>query len=344
MITTNKIYLSNLNDPFVNLAVEEWIFEDLDPNEQILYLWRNLPTVVIGRCQNPWSECDLNKMETKDIHLARRTTGGGAVYQDLGNTNFTFLSPMSEYSKERNFEIIKNALKRFKISAYNSGRNDLLVDLFNTEPRKISGSAFREMPDRCFHHGTLLINADLAELSQILIPHPKKMQSKGVSSVSSRVTNLSELNRQINHENICTAIINEFGSFYGLTNQNIQIIDQELIDKNEKLKEKIQKFKSWDWRFGKTPVFTHEFCDYLTSGFYQVQIDSRQAKIEGIRVYSDCLFVDVIETLEFMLIGKNISKTEIEFVFDDLSKKFLVDSRKLFVIEEFKVWFLEQLL
>ena len=101
-----KVFLSDSFNPYLNLATEEWIFHHLDPSTQILFLWRNEETVVIGRNQNPWSECNLSKMKSDRIHLARRTTGGGAVFHDLGNTNFTFLSPKNSYKRENNLQII----------------------------------------------------------------------------------------------------------------------------------------------------------------------------------------------------------------------------------------------
>jgi len=167
-----KCYISETHDPFFNLATEDWIFTDMNPEEHILFLWRNDRTVVIGRNQNPWAECNLKSMADKNVHLVRRQTGGGAVFQDLGNTNFTFLSSKDRYDKQRNFQIIINALKKLGINAEFSGRNDLVVD-----GRKISGSAFREQPDRAFHHGTILINANLGELAEYLTPSQKKLNS-----------------------------------------------------------------------------------------------------------------------------------------------------------------------
>ena len=110
-----KIFLSESLNRHLNLATEEWIFHNLDPSMQVLFLWRNDNTVVIGRNQNPWSECNLAKMKEDQVHLARRTTGGGAVFHDLGNTNFTFLSPKESYKRENNIQIILNALKEFGI-------------------------------------------------------------------------------------------------------------------------------------------------------------------------------------------------------------------------------------
>src|SRR5437868_6960300 len=204
-----KVFLSDSLNPHLNLATEEWIFHNLDPSQQVLFLWRNEETVVIGRNQNPWSECNLAKMKTDKVHLARRTTGGGAVFHDLGNTNFTFLSPREAYKRENNVQVIFQALKQFGIEGEASGRNDLLIP-FPDGPRKFSGSAYREKKDRAFHHGTLLLHADLARLGQYLTPNPKKLQAKGKESVRARVANLTEVASHIEHNKIVESMIWSF--------------------------------------------------------------------------------------------------------------------------------------
>ena len=118
-----RVLISETYDPWFNLATEDYIFREMDPDHHILFLWRNDNTVVIGRYQNPWAECDIRKMDEDKVKLARRQSGGGAVFHDPGNTNFTFMSSRSNYSKERNTDIIVRALNRFQIDAAASGRN-----------------------------------------------------------------------------------------------------------------------------------------------------------------------------------------------------------------------------
>jgi len=168
-----RILKSSVTNPWFNLATEDWIFQALDANSHTLFLWRNSETVVIGRSQNPWVECKIDKMEADDIFLARRQSGGGAVFHDLGNTNFTFLSPKDSYDQDANFTIIINALKKLGIEADLSGRNDMQVG-----DKKISGSAFKHAADRSFHHGTLLVNANMQKLGDYLNPHPLKLKAK----------------------------------------------------------------------------------------------------------------------------------------------------------------------
>ncbi|SQI34660.1 Lipoate-protein ligase A [Providencia alcalifaciens] len=158
----------------------------MSADQRVMFLWRNADTVVIGRAQNPWKECNTRKMEQDNVRLARRSSGGGAVFQDLGNTCFTFMAGKPEYDKTISTQIIVNGLANVGIHAEISGRNDLVLETENG-PRKISGSAYRETKDRGFHHGTLLINTDLSRLANYLNPDPKKLQAKGITSVRSRV-------------------------------------------------------------------------------------------------------------------------------------------------------------
>jgi len=120
-----RCLISDSNDPYFNLATEDWIFHDLNPEQHILFLWRNEECVILGRNQNPWTECDVQKLKENNVNLVRRHSGGGTVYQDLGNSIFTFLSSKEKYDKKRNFSIIINALQKFDIKAEQIGRNDI---------------------------------------------------------------------------------------------------------------------------------------------------------------------------------------------------------------------------
>lgn len=297
-----RVLIADTNDPWFNLATEDWIFRDMDPEVKVLFLWRNSETVVIGRFQNPWTECNTQKMEEDGVKLARRQSGGGAVYHDLGNTNFTFMSSKETYDKDDNNQIIINALKKFNVDAYASGRNDICVDL-EDGPRKISGSAFKETKDRAFHHGTLLINADLTRLSHYLNPDKKKLVSKGVKSVRSRVANLVEFNDKINNDELCQQIINEFFKFYG-NECEIEYLDYEYLKNVEALNKYYDTLKDWKWRFGETPKFTHTLEERFSWGGIEIHIDSHKGLIKDSRIFSDSLHPEMIELLNKNLVGK----------------------------------------
>jgi len=310
MIPKLRVLISETHNPWFNLATEEWIFRDLDPSIQTLFLWRNAETVVIGRNQNPWSECNLPKMQEDSIYLARRSSGGGAVFQDLGNTCFTFLSPKSSYNRDVNNAIVLETLKNFGVTAEASGRNDIVVPQ-EDGPRKISGSAFFETRDRAFHHGTLLMNTDLSRLANYLTPHPKKLASKGRTSLRARVMNLSEINPEIRHETVSPALIEGFCSHYS-GHAEIEVLNEETLKKIPSLQGYFEKYSAWDWRFGQAPQFHHEMTEYLSWGFLQVFVDADRGRITRAQVFSDGLYPDLIEDFGRLLAGRVYSGTGIE--------------------------------
>ncbi len=300
MKTKLRVLISQTFDPWFNIATEDWIFRDMLTDAEledtkILYLWRNDNTVVIGRFQNPWTECNTEKMDADGIKLARRQSGGGAVFHDLGNTNFTFLSGKNSFDKSVNNKIITSAVNSFGPHAFASGRNDLLVDSLEGE-KKFSGSAFKETKDRSFHHGTLLLNADLSRLSQYLNPNKKKLESKGITSVRARVTNLAELNPEITHDNICKKIIEEFFNHYQ-TECEIEMLDHEFLKTIPRLNEHFLKMADWNWRFGEAPKFTHQMSERFAWGTMDVHLDVHYAVVEKAQIFSDSLHPEMIEHL-----------------------------------------------
>ena len=171
---------SNSFDPWLNLSIEEYLLDNYARDNAVLYLWQNAHTVVIGRNQNAWRECRIENLERDGGKLARRLSGGGAVYHDLGNLNFTFLLPRLEYNLHRQLAVIVDAVKGLGIEANFSGRNDILA-----EGKKFSGNAFYHGRQASYHHGTVLIDVDMSRLSMYLNVSKAKMESKGVRSVAS---------------------------------------------------------------------------------------------------------------------------------------------------------------
>ena len=290
-----QVFTAEHHDPWFNLATEDWIFKNFPADHHVLFLWRNKPCIVIGRFQNPWVECNLQAMDCDGIVLARRQSGGGAVYHDLGNTNFTFMSPKDSYDKDRNFSLIIQALAGFGIAAEQSGRNDILVDA-----RKISGSAFRMTADRAFHHGTLLINADMTKLPHYLTPNKEKLQSKGVRSVASRVANLTEFNQDLTHDVLCNAIIEQFFSAYG-ERCAVEDLTIERLSQEEKLFETYQLYADWNWRFGSSPQFDHPITSRFPWGGITLDFAIQGGVIDQVHIFSDSLSVEFIEFLQEML-------------------------------------------
>ncbi|MCL2826160.1 MAG: lipoate--protein ligase, partial [Eggerthellaceae bacterium] len=201
---------STSTNPFANLALERLLMDEVLPGEQLLFLWQNHRTVVVGRNQNPWKECRIAELEKDGGFLARRLSGGGAVYHDSGNLNFTFISPKASYSVERNLRVICDAVKSFGLDAAVSGRNDVEV-----EGMKFSGNAFFETDKASCHHGTLMIDVDVEELSRYLQPDPRKLSSRSIDSVKARVVNLQDLNSLVTVVSLGDALVEAFAREYG---------------------------------------------------------------------------------------------------------------------------------
>ena len=300
-----RVYTAEHHNPWFNLATEDWLFKNLPADQHVLFLWRNHPCIVIGRFQNPWMECDLEKMKEDDIFLSRRQSGGGAVYHDLGNTNFTFMSPAEDYSHIRNFNIILRALETLGIAGEISGRNDLLVD-----GKKFSGSAFKKNAKKAFHHGTLLINADLNGVSSYLTPDKEKLVSKGIRSVSSRVTNLHDVVSGLTHESVSHAIIEEFFTTYG---ERVEVEDLSIdrLMREASLYETYKTYSSWDWLYGSSPKFSHPISARFAWGGITFDLKIHGGLIQDLEISSDALSVDFIEYLMKVIPGTAYTDTAI---------------------------------
>lgn len=200
-----RIVSVSCTDPYRNQAVEELLLQNVEEDEQILYLWQNDRTVVIGRNQDAARECDLEALQSDGGRAARRLSGGGAVYHDMGNLNYTFLSARASHDVKRQTGIILDAVASFGIQAQCTGRNDLTI-----EGRKFSGSAYYDNGHAKLHHGTILIDTDPACMARYLTPSRQKLASKGVASVSSRVGCLRELDSSLNVEKVREALVDAF--------------------------------------------------------------------------------------------------------------------------------------
>lgn len=281
-------------DPYRNLALEACLLGQVQPGECILYLWQNRRTVVIGKNQNAWRECRVGALEQDGGFLARRLSGGGAVYHDLGNLNFTFLAQERDYDVGRQLQVILEAVRYFGIHTEKTGRNDVTAC-----GRKFSGNAFYRSGNRCYHHGTILINADTEDMTKYLNVSTEKLQSKGVGSVKSRVVNLAELCPGLTAGRMRDALLTSFCAVYGLVPEEVP--DEELD--REELERQTGHFSSWEWRLGQTIPFTNEWSGRFPWGGICIQFAVRGGKVEKAGVYSDALDVDYIGALPAALEG-----------------------------------------
>ena len=336
-MTTLRLLISDSYDPWFNLAVEECIFRQMSPTQRVLFLWRNNDTVVIGRAQNPWKECNTRRMSEDGVKLARRSSGGGAVFHDLGNTCFTFMAGKPEYDKSISTGIILDALHSLGLTAGASGRNDLIVTTADGE-RKVSGSAYRETKDRGFHHGTLLLNADLSRLANYLHPDPKKLQAKGITSVRSRVANLVELMPDITHEQICDAVTKSFFKHYG-ERVEAEHISPRYEPDMPNFSELFLKQSSWEWNFGQAPAFNHQLDERFVWGGVELHFDVERGLITRAQMFTDSLNPAPLEALAERLQGFIYRSEEISAVVQQLAQDYPEQQTEL---RDLNQWLLQQ--
>ncbi|BGP22044.1 hypothetical protein JCM10295v2_000921 [Rhodotorula toruloides] len=254
-----SIYVSDSHDPWFNLAFEDWT----DPDQKVLYMYRNKPSVIIGRNQNPWKEIDLARLRQLGIPFVRRKSGGGTVYHDLGNTNYCVFVPRLEFDRKTNAELVTAGLKKLDLEA---------------EGEHVSGSAFKLVNKRAYHHGTMLIDAQLGNLHGVLGNKRKSMVTKGVASVPSPVRNLREWSKEIDHAKFVEVVAGEFADKYGLGGE-IKRVDESEARGNEYVRDVVAELKSWEWQYGQTPEFTHEITGSLDFGSLTMSISSRHGLI-----------------------------------------------------------------
>jgi len=252
------------------------------------------------------------------------------VYQDLGNTNFTFLSSTKNHNKEFNTGILTKALLPFGIKAEASGRNDILVNGL-----KVSGSAYKLAHPRALHHGTLMINVDLNALSKYLNPNKAKLLSKGVTSVLARVHNLQISNPQVNHDSLSNSIITEFKKAYN-TECDVEQLDASQLKTISSLNAMYEQLNDWNWRYGVTPSFNHHMETRFEWGIMDVHINSTNGLIEGIKIYSDSLLPAMIDDITAALKGVKYSAEGIRAALKPTPERPFTDAEVY--VNQFRDW------
>ncbi|XP_069613610.1 lipoyl amidotransferase LIPT1, mitochondrial isoform X1 [Ranitomeya imitator] len=247
------ILQSASSNVYENLAVEDWIHDHMDLEQKsVLFLWRNSPTVVIGRHQNPWKECNLRLMREKGITLARRRSGGGTVFHDLGNINLTFFTSKKKYDRMENLHLVIRALKSLQpyLDVQTTKRYDLLLD----GKYKVSGTASKLGRTVAYHHCTLLCSADSSLLPLVLYSPYDGIHSNATPSVPSLVQNLSHAHPSLTCEAVMDAIAKEYSFLYD-DKPIIHVVDPSDEALFPGITPKIKELCTWDWIYGKTPKF-----------------------------------------------------------------------------------------
>ncbi|AUF83248.1 lipoate--protein ligase [Mesoplasma syrphidae] len=302
-----SLIVSRQTNPYWNLACEEYLTYNKNFKTPIFFLWQNQNTIVVGRNQNAYSEINIEKANANEVTIVRRNTGGGTVYQDLGNICFSLIVENDQKSINENFQRTLNPIVDFlrdkNLNASFSGRNDIEIDGF-----KVSGNAQLKTNDRVLQHGTLLYDVDLAKINDYLIVDRTKMESKKIASVSSRVANISAL---LNETKDLKKFINDLKNSY-LKNQDVEEInlsseDLAVIDKLAK-----EKYSTWEWTFGKNASFAKTTKVYLPNkGLLEIRFSTSEGYISNIKFYGDFLGYLGTENLEKLLIGQKYEKDAI---------------------------------
>lgn len=290
--------IDNNTDPWWNLAAEEYLFKNID--KPIFRLWQNDNAIIIGNHQNAYAEINTEYVRERGIKVVRRLTGGGAVFHDLGNVNFTFIDN-AEANEEsavmfaRFTKPIIDALKSIEVDAYLEGRNDLLID-----GRKFSGNAVARYKNRLLQHGTLLFSASMADLSNALAARPEKFTGKSVQSNRSRVTNITEhLKTPLSIKEFIDFLHNFVaGSGSGYSRYEYSKDDIEAITK---LKE--TKYSLDSWNYGKSPSYTYSKVKKFPAGLIEIYLQVEKGKIEEIKIFGDYFFNKETEELENLIKG-----------------------------------------
>ena len=293
-----KIYLNNFTDPYFNLASEQYLLDSEE--KEIFMLWRNTRSVIIGKNQNAYAEINRSFVDEHNIKVVRRLTGGGAVFHDLGNLNFTYIVPRNNCPTldfERFSRPIIEALSSLGVNAELAGRNDITVN-----GRKISGNAQCVYNDKVMHHGTLLFSADMSQMSGALNVDEEKIKSKGIKSVRSRVCNISEFLPNLDILDFKKYLEDKFEG------EKAEFSDKQI---SEITVLRDTKYSTWEWNYGVSKDYSKRSKKHFQFGTVDISLTSDKGKITDIRFWGDYFSLNDISQLETKLIGCRFDKKEL---------------------------------
>ncbi|SHJ92963.1 lipoate-protein ligase [Geosporobacter subterraneus DSM 17957] len=278
------LYIENKSlDPHFNLALEEYVIRHLDLGQNVFMLWQNEPSVIIGRNQNTIEEINAKYIKENQINVVRRLSGGGAVYHDSGNLNFTFImqDQKDEVNNFRKFtDPVIKVLQSLGIPAEFSGRNDITI-----EGKKFSGNAQYACNNRLLHHGTILYNSDLSVVQNALNVRIDKIESKGIKSVRSRVTNVAPyLKKPLSIDAFKDILVQSILETNDVSTMTYQLTEQDL----EKIQEIMEKrYLTWEWNYGESPAFDMQKIRKYEGGLLDLRVQADNGKITGLRIFGD---------------------------------------------------------
>jgi lipoate-protein ligase A len=302
-------------DPHYNLAFEEYIFKYLNEDEDFVLLWRNGPSIIVGKNQNTVEEINMEFVKENNINVVRRVTGGGAVYHDLGNLNFSFIAKADSNEKidfkTYNVPIIK-ALEKLGVKCELSGRNDLVID-----GKKFSGIAQSITKGKVLNHGTLLFDSKLETLSKALNVKRDKIESKGIKSVESRVTNIKSYVKEdadvLEFKNLLLTNIFEY------FNEPIEIYELSQEDRENIQRMVDERYGTWEWNYGRSPKFNYKGYKRFAGGCVEARLQVENGLVDNCKIYGDFFAKGDISVLEDRLKGIKYDFDEVEKSLSDIS-------------------------
>lgn len=302
-----------IHDPMINLAIEEYVLRNLNVNESYLLFYINEPSIIIGKNQNTAEEINTEYVEENGIKVVRRLSGGGAVYHDLGNLNFSFITKddgESFHNFKKFTEPVVKALKKLGINAELSGRNDILA-----EGKKISGNAMFSTRGRMFSHGTLMFDVNVDDVVASLKVKKDKIESKGIKSVRSRVTNIADfLENPITIEEFKSLILKYI--FEGSEEIPEYVLTEEDWNKIHEISK--ERYQSWDWNYGKSPKFNLQNSHRFPVGSIDIRLEVNKGRIENCKIYGDFFGVGEVAEIEELLNGVRYERDAIADALADL--------------------------
>lgn len=304
-----------ITDPTVNLALEEYVLQNFGEQDTYLLFYINSPSIIIGRNQNTIEEINTDYVDENGIKVVRRLSGGGAVYHDQGNLNFSFITK-DDGESFQNFakftQPMVEALNSLGVPAELKGRNDLVAD-----GRKISGNAMFSTKGRMFSHGTLMLDSEIENVVSALNVKMEKITSKGIKSIRSRVANISEfLEEKIAMDEFKKMILRYI---FGVEDVN-DVPHYELSEQDWENVYQISKerYQNWDWNYGKSPKFNIQESHKFDGGLVDVRLDVKSGIIENCKIYGDFFGIGEVKDIEKKLIGSRHERKSIEDALADV--------------------------
>lgn len=316
------IYLINKNtDPCLNHAIEEFFLRDT--KEDVYSLWRNEKTLLLGKNQDVYQEIDIPEAQKRNIQIVRRLSGGGTVYTDPSNMQYTFIARGEDFLKGNSFSLFAKPvvmyLKSLGLDATFSGRNDILID-----GKKISGNAQYKINGATLHHGTLLFDVDLESIKASMVSRPIKFQKKAVKSHVSRIGTIKEYLNERSIYDFMEGLSLYIIDYYKI--DKIIEVDDEIIEKASKY---LDRFRSDEWNFGKDFKKYISYSNKRDSGLYDYKLLLKDGKIMDIRIFGDFFEIQDVSELEKRLIGSDYSKEGIEYALKDIDIGKFIEGLKM---------------